>query len=68
MMIPIFDPDMYPTSVFCSGCPFNDGMIYTSNPPVYKCTRDGKWHPGTYGCGKVYIRKEYVYMGEEKDL
>ena len=51
-----------PIGVLCSGCPFNDGLVYTSNPPCYKCTKDGQWHGGTYGCGKVYVKTEYIYM------
>ena len=56
-----------PISVFCANCPFNDGLTYTSNPPQYKCTKTGKWHMGNYGCGKVFEKREYVYMGGKNE-
>ena len=28
----------------CQNCRFNDGMIYTSNPPKYKCTFDNQYY------------------------
>ena len=55
-----------PISVFCATCPFNDGLVYASNPPQYKCTKTGEWHMGNYGCGKVFEKREYIYMGEDK--
>lgn len=61
----IVNENYEPVSVFCANCPFNDGLTYTSNPPQYKCTKTGKWHMGNYGCGKVFEKREYVYMGEE---
>lgn len=53
--------ELEPYPVFCSNCPFNDGMVYTSLPPQYKCTKTNEWHLGSYGCGKVYQKTEYVY-------
>ena len=34
----------------CSNCGNNDGMVYTSNPPKWRCTLDGEWHTGAYCC------------------
>lgn len=62
----IINENYEPVSVFCANCPFNDGLTYTSNPPQYKCTKTGEWHMGNYGCGKVFEKREYVYMGEEE--
>lgn len=54
--------ELEPYPVFCSNCPFNDGMVYTSLPPQYKCTKTNEWHLGSYGCGRVYRKTEYVYQ------
>lgn len=54
--------DLEPYPVFCASCPFNDGLVYTSLPPQYKCTKTNEWHLGSYGCGKVYRKTEYVYQ------
>ena len=54
--------ELEPHPVFCSGCPFKDGMVYTSLPPQYKCTKTNEWHLGSYGCGRVYRKTEYVYQ------
>lgn len=29
---------------YCSICEYNDNCVYTSMPPVYKCTIDGEFH------------------------
>lgn len=34
----------------CSNCEHNDGMIYTSNPPKWKCTFTNEWHTADYYC------------------
>ena len=34
----------------CSNCPFNDGLVYTSFPPKYKCTITDEFHLGEYIC------------------
>lgn len=36
----------------CSICNRNDGMCYTSNPPKYRCTLDGKFYDGHHSCDK----------------
>lgn len=36
----------------CSICNKNDEMCYTSNPPQYRCTLDGKFHTADYFCNK----------------
>lgn len=34
----------------CSNCRFNDGLVYTSNPPKYKCTFDNEFYAGYHTC------------------
>ena len=34
----------------CSNCAHNDGMVYTSNPPKWKCTLTNEWHEGDFKC------------------
>ena len=34
----------------CSNCEMNDGMVYTSYPPKYRCTISGHFNEGTYLC------------------
>ena len=29
---------------YCGGCPYTDGMVYTSLPPKVKCTITGEFH------------------------
>ena len=42
-------------NINCSSCPLNDGLIYTSFPPQFKCTITNEWHSGEHRCGKVKI-------------
>ena len=34
----------------CKACRFNDGTVYLSNPPKYKCTFDGEFHDELHTC------------------
>lgn len=34
----------------CANCEHNDGCVYTSYPPMYKCTITGNFHYGNYEC------------------
>ena len=34
----------------CSNCKFNDGMVYTSYPPKYKCTFNNEFYAGNHEC------------------
>lgn len=34
----------------CSNCEMNDGVVYTSNPPKYRCTLSGYFNEGTHVC------------------
>lgn len=38
-----------------ANCPLNDGLIYTSFPPKFKCTITNEWHFGEHRCGRVKI-------------
>lgn len=40
----------YTWNVYCRYCPFNDGMIYTSYPPKYRCTITNEYHFGDETC------------------
>lgn len=34
----------------CSNCEMNDGLVYPSYPPKYKCTLSGHFNEGTHKC------------------
>lgn len=34
----------------CSNCEMNDGMVYPSYPPKYRCTLSGYFNEGTHVC------------------
>ena len=34
----------------CGNCYYNDGCVYTSNPPKYRCTFTGDFHFGNEPC------------------
>lgn len=42
-------------NINCANCPLNDGLIYTSYPPKFKCTATNEWHFGEYICGRVKV-------------
>ena len=42
-------------NVSCANCPLNDGMIYTSFPPKFRCTATGEYNLGEHICGRVNI-------------
>ena len=42
-------------NICCCNCPFNDGLMYTSNPVQFRCTKTGEWHNADYVCGKLHI-------------
>ena len=35
---------------YCAYCEYNDGCVYTSLPPQYKCTITGEFHLGDDPC------------------
>ena len=37
----------------CANCEYNDGMVYTSLPPQYRCTITDKFHHGDDECDAV---------------
>lgn len=39
----------------CANCPLNDGMVYTSLPPKFRCTATGEYNLGEHMCGRVKI-------------
>lgn len=34
----------------CANCDYNDGNVYTSNPPMYKCTITGVFADANHEC------------------
>ena len=41
--------------ISCANCPLNDGMVYTSMPPKFRCTVTNEYNLGEHMCGKVKI-------------
>lgn len=39
----------------CGNCDFNDGCVYTSLPPKYKCTLTGAFHFGNEPCDIDFV-------------
>ena len=39
----------------CATCSLNDGVVYTSNPPCYKCTIDGQFYYCDHSCDNYKI-------------
>ncbi len=39
----------------CFMCEYNDGCVYTSIPPQYKCSIDNEFHFGDYKCDKEFV-------------
>lgn len=35
---------------YCCNCEFNDGFIYPTMPPKYKCTITNQYHFGNFDC------------------
>ena len=40
---------------YCSNCEYNDGRIYTSLPPQYKCTLTKEYHLGDAECDIEFV-------------
>jgi len=45
--------------MFCANCKYNDGLVYTSYPPQYKCTITNEFHFGDYQCDVDLDEIEY---------
>lgn len=39
-----------PFSMTCANCKYNDGLVYTSIPPQYRCTITNNFHYGYEFC------------------
>lgn len=55
----------------CEFCQYNDGCVYTSMPPRYRCTIDNEFHFGDYECDKEFVPVKhgqwiYLYSGNYK--
>ncbi len=49
----------------CSNCNHNDGMVYTSNPPKWKCTLSNEWHTADYRCENWAEQQQLLFQGTE---
>ena len=38
------------SNITCANCQYNDGMVYTSMPPQYKCTITNEFHHNNDKC------------------
>lgn len=45
----------------CAYCQYNDGAVYTSIPPQYKCTITGKFHFDTDDCDVEFKPVKHGY-------
>ena len=52
----------------CYNCEYNDGFIYTSNPPKYRCTISGEWHFSTYNCDIKFAPVKHGRWIKEKSV
>ena len=50
--------------ITCANCPLNDGLVYTSFPPKFKCTATNEWHFGEHRCGRVKIFYDETMISE----
>lgn len=50
--------------ISCANCPLNDGVVYTSFPPKFKCTATNEWHFGEHRCGRVKIFYDETMINE----
>ena len=39
----------------CGNCEYNDGCVYTSLPPRFKCTITGEFHFGNKPCSVDFV-------------
>lgn len=52
----------------CAFCQYNDGNVYTSIPPQYKCSVDHKFHFGDYECDKEFVPVKHGRWIRDPDL
>lgn len=45
-----FTPMSFVAKGTCYNCNHNDRMVYTPNPPKWKCTLNNEWHEADYRC------------------
>ena len=57
---------------YCSNCEFNDGFIYPTMPPKYKCTITDQYHFGNFDCNLEFVPvvrcKECIHYKNENHL
>ncbi len=47
-----------PFSTTCANCQHNDGLVYTSFPPKYRCTITNNFHFGYEVCELIQKKEE----------
>lgn len=52
---------------YCAYCEYNDGCVYTSLPPQYKCTVTGEFHLGDHTCSVEFAPVKHGRWIEIKD-
>ena len=45
------------SNITCANCEYNDGIVYTSLPPQYKCTLTNKFHFGDDRCDADEVKE-----------
>ena len=48
--VPIVDAEEVVRCKDCAYCKYNDGAVYTSSPPKYRCSVTGEYHFGDDNC------------------
>ena len=51
---------------YCAYCEYNDGCVYTSLPPKYKCTITGEFHFGTDQCSVEFVPVKHGRWEEQE--
>lgn len=47
--------------ITCANCEYNDGVVYTSMPPQYKCTITNKFHRNNDKCDVEFAPVRHGY-------
>lgn len=55
------------SNITCANCQYNDGVIYTSIPPQYKCTITNEFHHNNDKCDIEFAPIKHGHWIEHKD-
>lgn len=53
------------SNITCANCQYNDGVVYTSMPPQYKCTITNKFHRNNDKCDVEFAPVRHAHWTEE---